>query len=48
MIAQLKLSIVEIKAEKKCLALAFIIVIAKVTNDPNYKAKNLFKVRELL
>jgi len=32
---QLRLSIVEIKAEKKCLALAFVIVIAKVTNDPN-------------
>jgi len=46
--AQVKLSVVEMKAEKKCLALAFVIIIAKVTNDPNSKAKNLSKVRELL
>jgi hypothetical protein len=36
--AHLKKSIVEIKAETNCLAHALIIVIAKVTNDPNYKS----------
>jgi hypothetical protein len=36
--AHLKTSIIEIKAEKNCLAHALIIAIAKLTNDPNYKA----------
>jgi len=34
----LKRSIVEVKAEKNCLAHALIISIAKLTNDPDYKA----------
>jgi len=46
--AQLKLSIVEMKAVENCMALAFVIVIDKVLNDHNCKAKNLSKVRELL
>jgi hypothetical protein len=36
--AHLKTSIVEVKSENNCLALALIIAIAKVTNDSNYKA----------
>ena len=36
--AHLKRSIIEVKAEKNCLAYALIIAIAKVTNDPDYKA----------
>jgi hypothetical protein len=36
--AHLKRSIVEDKAQNKCLAHALIIAIATVTNDPNYKA----------
>jgi hypothetical protein len=36
--AHLKKSIVEVKAETNCLAHALIIAVAKVTNDPNYKA----------
>jgi hypothetical protein len=36
--AHLNMSIVEVKAENNCLAHALIIAIAKVTNDPNYKA----------
>jgi len=35
---RLKRSIVEVKAEENCLAHAIIISIAKLTNDPNYKA----------
>jgi hypothetical protein len=34
----LKRSIVEVKAENNCLSHALIIAIAKVINDPNYKA----------
>jgi hypothetical protein len=34
----LKRSIVEVNAEYNCLAHALIIIIAKLTNDPNYKA----------
>jgi len=34
----LKRSIVEVKAEQNCLAHALVIAIAKVDNDPNYKA----------
>jgi hypothetical protein len=34
----LKRSTVEVKAENNCLAHALIIAIARVTNDPNYKA----------
>jgi hypothetical protein len=37
-IAHLKRSIVEVEAEGNCLAHALVIAIAKVTNDPNYKA----------
>jgi hypothetical protein len=37
-LAHLKHSIVNVKAEQNCLAHALVIVIAKVTNDPNYKA----------
>ena len=37
-LAHLKKSIVQVKAETKCLAHALIIAIAKVTKDPNYKA----------
>jgi hypothetical protein len=33
--AHLKRSIIEVKAERKCLAHALIIAIAKVTKDPN-------------
>jgi len=36
--AHLKRSIVEVKAEENCLAHALVIAIAKVDNDPNYKA----------
>jgi hypothetical protein len=48
----LKRSIVEVKTEN-CLAHALVIAIARVTNDPDYKAyrhgwKILPKVRELL
>jgi hypothetical protein len=34
--ANLKKSIIEVKAETNCLAHALIIAIAKITNDPNY------------
>jgi hypothetical protein len=51
--AHLKRSIVEVKAKENCLAYALVIVIARVKNDPDYKAyrqgrKILPKVRELL
>jgi hypothetical protein len=51
--AHLKRSIVEVKTVENCLAHALVIAMAKVTNDPNYKAyiqgrKILPKVRELL
>ena len=36
--AHLKRSIVEVKAEENCLAHALIITIARVDNDANYKA----------
>ncbi len=36
--AHLKRSIVQVKAETNCLAHALIIAIARATNDPNYKA----------
>jgi len=36
--AHLKTSIVEVEAEENCLAHALVISIAKVENDPNYKA----------
>ena len=36
--AHLKASVVEVKASENCLAHAIIIAIAKVENDPNYKA----------
>ena len=36
--AHLKKSIVEVKAEENCLAHALIIAIARVENDANYKA----------
>jgi len=36
--AHLKRSIVEVKAEQNCLAHALVIAIAKVDNNPNYKA----------
>jgi hypothetical protein len=36
--AHLKRSIVAVRAEQNCLAHAVIIVIAKLTNDPKYKA----------
>jgi len=36
--AHLKMSIVEVKAEENCLAHALVISIAKVDNDPYYKA----------
>jgi hypothetical protein len=36
--AHLKRSIMEVKAKNNCLAHALIIAIAKVTNNPNYKA----------
>jgi len=36
--AHLKRSIVEVKAEENCLAHALIIAIARLKNDPNYKA----------
>jgi len=34
----LKMSIMDIKADEKCLAHAIVIAIARVTNDPDYKA----------
>jgi len=37
-IAHLKLGIVKVKAEENCLAHALILAIARVDNDPNYKA----------
>ena len=51
--AHLKRSIVKVVAEENCLAHALIIAVARLTNDPNYKAyiqgrKILPKVRELL
>jgi len=36
--AHLKKSIVEVKTEENCLANALVIGVAKVENDPNYKA----------
>jgi len=36
--AHLKTSVVEVKAKEKCLAYALVIAVAKLTNDPNYKA----------
>lgn len=51
--AHLKKCIVEVRTEENCLAHALVIIIAKVTNDPNYPAyrkgyKKIFhKVREL-
>jgi hypothetical protein len=36
--ADLKRSIVEVKAEEKCMAHALVIAIAKLTNDSNYVA----------
>ena len=36
--AHVKHSIIEVKAETDCLAHALIIAIARLTNDPNYKA----------
>jgi len=36
--AHVKHSIIEVKAETNCLAHALIIAIARLTNDPNYKA----------
>jgi hypothetical protein len=36
--AHLKRSIIEVKAETNCLAHALIIAIAKITNDPNYNS----------
>ena len=37
-LACLKRIIVEVRAEQNCLALALIIAIARLNNDPNYKA----------
>ena len=37
-VAHLKRSIVKVRSETNCLAHAFIIAIAKITNDPNYKS----------
>jgi len=37
-LAHLKRSIVKVKAETNCLAHPIVIAIAKITNDPNYKA----------
>jgi hypothetical protein len=36
--AHLKRGIIEVKAEENCLAHALIIAVARLTNDPNYKA----------
>ena len=36
--ALLKRSIVEVRAEENCLAKALVIAIARLNNDPNYKA----------
>jgi hypothetical protein len=51
--AHLKRSIVEVKTDENCLVHALMIAMAKLMNDPNYKAyrqdrKILPKVRELL
>jgi hypothetical protein len=45
----LKRSIVEVKAEENCLAHALIISIARLTNDPNYKAYRMwYKIRPVV
>ena len=36
--AHLKMSIVEVKAKEKCLVHALVVAVAKLTNDPDYKA----------
>ena len=46
--AQLKRSIVEVKAEDNCLAHAIIIAIAKVKNDQNYKTYQGRKIRQVV
>ena len=43
--AHLKTSIVEVKAEENCLAYALVISIAKVENDPDYKAYRQGRMR---
>jgi hypothetical protein len=37
-LARLKSSIIEVKAEQKCLGHDLIVAIARVNNDPNYKS----------
>lgn len=47
--AHLKTSIVEVKAEENCLAHALVISIAKVENDPDYKAyRQCRKIRQVV
>jgi len=47
--AHLKRSILEVKAEENCLAYALNIGIAKLTNDPDYKAfRQGYKIRPVV
>ena len=47
--AQLKTSVVEVKAEDNCLAHAIIIAIAKAENDPEYAAcRRGYKIRPVV
>ena len=47
--AHLKKSIVEVKAEENCLAHALIIAIARVENDSNYKShRDVWKIRPVV
>jgi hypothetical protein len=48
-IAHLKRSIIEVKAETNCLAHALVIAIAKVTNDPNYNSyRRGYKIHQVV
>jgi hypothetical protein len=47
--AHLKRSIIEVKAEENCLAHALVIAIAKATNDPNYNSyRRGYKIRPVV
>jgi hypothetical protein len=46
--AQLKRSIVEIKAEENCVAHALVIAVAIMTNDHNYKAYSMGRKKNIL
>jgi hypothetical protein len=47
--AHLKRSIIEVRAEQNCLAHALILAIAELTNDPNYNSyRHRYKVRTVV